>query len=160
MNCSRGHANQSNAAFCVVCGEQLGVAAAPPATPMAPPVAPPPIYPPAQPPTPTYGTPAYANTGYQQQPPVYPNAGYGAPMYGGVMAPQNGKGTAALVLGILGLFLFPVIFSVLAIILGVQGKNLADRGLATNRGAAQAGFVLGIIGLVIGFFIFLFLLGA
>lgn len=155
MNCSRGHANQSNAAFCVVCGEQLGVAAAQPV--VTPPVAPPPVYPPA--PVPNYGTPTYANPGYQQ-PPAYPNAGYGAPMYGGAMIPQNGKGTAALVLGILGLFLFPVIFSVLAIILGVQGKNLADRGMATNRGAAQAGFVLGIIGLVIGVFLFLILLGA
>jgi len=72
-----------------------------------------------------------------------------------MMIPRNGKGTAALVLGILGLFLFPVVFSVLAIILGVQGKNLADQGLATNRGAAQAGFVLGIIGCAIGVLLFL-----
>jgi hypothetical protein len=74
------------------------------------------------------------------------------------MVPQNGKGTASLVLGILGLLICPVILSVLAIILGAQGKALADQGLATNRGAAQAGFVLGIIGAALGALLFLIFL--
>ena len=65
-------------------------------------------------------------------------------------APQNGMGTAALTLGILGFFCFPLIASVLAIIFGKIGMTRADQGLATNRGAAKAGFVLGIIGLVLG----------
>lgn len=138
MQCSRGHDNPSNAAFCVVCGEQLVVNSQPAAfpAPVAPNYSPPPAMPAGQ----------YA---------AFPN-----PNFTPGIAPQNGKGTAALVLGILGLFLCPVIFSVLAIILGVQGKNLADQGLATNRGAAQAGFVLGIIGVVIGGLLFLILLGS
>jgi len=62
-------------------------------------------------------------------------------------------GTAALVLGILQFFCFPVIFSILAIIFGKIGMNKAAQGLATNGGQAKWGFWLGIIGLV------LFLLG-
>jgi hypothetical protein len=69
------------------------------------------------------------------------------PYYGGVVrAPQNGMGTAALVLGILGLFLGPL--SVLGIIFGAIGQRKADAGLANNRSLATAGFVTGIIGLV------------
>ncbi|MFM8323645.1 MAG: DUF4190 domain-containing protein [Pirellulaceae bacterium] len=64
--------------------------------------------------------------------------------------PQNGMGTAALVLGILGFFCFPLISSLLAIIFGRIGMTRADQGLATNRGTAKAGFILGIIGIVLG----------
>ncbi|MEU6386494.1 DUF4190 domain-containing protein [Streptomyces bauhiniae] len=84
------------------------------------------------------------------QPPAY---GWGAPM-GPV--PQNNAGTAALVLGILSIVLFclygvaSLILGVIAVILGVQGRRRADRGEATNRGQAQAGFVLGIIGIIVG----------
>ncbi|MFM8156377.1 MAG: DUF4190 domain-containing protein [Actinomycetes bacterium] len=59
-------------------------------------------------------------------------------------------GTAALVLGILGFFCFPLISSLLAIIFGRIGMTRADQGLATNRGTAKAGFILGIIGIVLG----------
>jgi len=98
------------------------------------------------------------NPGFAPAPPAqFQNIQYANTLQGG--APQNGKGTAALILGIIGLFLFPVIFSILAIILGAQGKNLAARGLATNRGAAQAGFVMGIIGLVLGALLFFVILG-
>jgi hypothetical protein len=77
------------------------------------------------------------------------------PYYGGmVMAPQNGFGTAALVLGIIGLFLGPL--SVLGIIFGAIGQRKADAGLANNRGLATAGLVTGIIGAV-GWVIVLFL---
>lgn len=65
---------------------------------------------------------------------------------------MNGKGTAALICGIIGLFPFPITgfwLSLIAIILGAQGKARARRGEATNHGSAQAGFVLGIIGMVI-----------
>ncbi|MGW5045956.1 DUF4190 domain-containing protein [Streptomyces griseoluteus] len=85
------------------------------------------------------------------QPPAY---GWpGAPMG---PAPQNNAGTAALVLGILSIVLFclygvvSLILGVIAVILGVQGRRRADRGEATNRGQAQAGFVLGIIGIIVG----------
>lgn len=64
--------------------------------------------------------------------------------------PQNGMGTAALTLGIIGLFALPLVASVLAIIFGNIGMSRADAGIATNRGAAKTGFILGIIGLVLG----------
>ena len=64
-------------------------------------------------------------------------------------APQNGMGTAALVLGIVQFFCLGTIGSILAVIFGKIGMNKADQGLATNRGSAKAGFILGIIGLVL-----------
>ena len=67
------------------------------------------------------------------------------------MAPQNGMGTWSLILGILGLLgCCSFIFSILAIVFGVQGRKKASQGLATNGGMATAGMVLGIIGVVIG----------
>ena len=142
MRCSRSHENQLGALYCVVCGEQLVASQAQPS-----------LISPA--PNPGFAPPAPQ--------PVYPQNPYGSGPFQNSMLmgpPRNGKGTAALTLGILGLFLFPVIFSVLAIIFGSQGKKLADQGLATNRGAAQAGFVLGIIGLAIGLLLFFLILGA
>ena len=68
-------------------------------------------------------------------------------------APQNGMGTAALVLGIIGLVLcggFTIILPLLATVFGAIGRKKADQGLANNRGSATAGLVMGIIGLVIG----------
>lgn len=58
-----------------------------------------------------------------------------------------GKATAALILGLLGLFLCPLILSPLAIIYGNQGKAEIDAnpGLG-GRGLAQAGVVLGWVG--------------
>jgi len=72
------------------------------------------------------------------------------------MPPRNGFGIAALVLGILSVCLFcmygvvSVVLGTLAVVFGVKGRRLADKGEADNRGQAQAGFVLGIIGIVIG----------
>lgn len=64
--------------------------------------------------------------------------------------PQNGMGTAALVLGILGIIgCLPYIGSILGIIFGRIGMKNAEQGLATNGGSAKAGFILGIIGLVL-----------
>jgi len=64
--------------------------------------------------------------------------------------PQNGMGTAALVLGILGVIgCIPIIGGILAIIFGRIGMRNAEQGLATNGGVAKAGFILGIIGLVL-----------
>lgn len=60
---------------------------------------------------------------------------------------RNGMGTAALVMGILGLFL-GWLFSLLAIIFGSVGIGRANRGEATNKGSATAGLWLGIIGFV------------
>ncbi len=70
----------------------------------------------------------------------------------------SGKATAALVLGIIGIFLLPVICSTLAIIFGVMGRNEteADPTLG-GRGMATAGLVLGIIGLILGLLVFIVL---
>lgn len=74
--------------------------------------------------------------------PYPPNAGY-------PQAPQNGMGTAALVMGILQFFCLGLIGSILAIVFGKIGMERADQGLADNRGVAKAGFILGVIGVVL-----------
>lgn len=55
---------------------------------------------------------------------------------------SNGLGIASLVCGILGLLMMPFILSTLAIIFGVIGRR-------QNQRYAQAGLVLGIIGLAL-----------
>ncbi|WP_112469745.1 DUF4190 domain-containing protein [Streptomyces triticisoli] len=115
-------------------------------------VPPPPIAPtgpgaPAGPVPGGYGYPAY---------PGYPGGqGYGWP--GTPMTPpQNGMGTAAMVLGILSCTMFcvygvfSVVLGVIAVVLGIKGRRRSERGEATNHGQAQAGLVTGIIGLVLG----------
>ncbi|GAA0916438.1 DUF4190 domain-containing protein [Streptomyces thermoalcalitolerans] len=85
--------------------------------------------------------------------PGYPS-GYGWP--GLPAQPQNGMGIAAMVLGILACCLFclygvvSVVLGVLAIVFGVKGRRKAEQGLADNHGQAQAGLVMGVIGLVLG----------
>lgn len=69
------------------------------------------------------------------------------------VAPRNGVGTAALVLGILGV-LSAVVFiggvlGLIAVILGFVGLGRVNRREATNRGSAMAGVVLGLIALAI-----------
>lgn len=60
-----------------------------------------------------------------------------------------GKATAALVLGIVGLLVCPLVCSVLAIVLGNQAKAEIERDPALGgAGIAHAGFVLGIVGVV------------
>lgn len=82
----------------------------------------------------------------------YPPGGYppsgSYPPPGGA-APQNGMGTAALVMGILQFFCLGPIGSVLAIIFGVIGIRKAKDGTATNGGTAKAGMWLGIAGLIL-----------
>jgi hypothetical protein len=71
-------------------------------------------------------------------------------------------GTAAMVLGLLGLIgCVPLIGSILGIVFGTIGIRKADAGLADNRGMAQAGLIMGWIGLAllivggaIAFFVF------
>jgi len=63
--------------------------------------------------------------------------------------PQNGMGTAALVMGILQFVCLGPIASILAIVFGKIGMNKADQGLATNKSVAQWGFWLGIVGLIL-----------
>ncbi|MEU3890080.1 DUF4190 domain-containing protein [Streptomyces sp. NPDC029041] len=140
--------------------------------------------PPAQPPQQPPGTPGY---GYPQQPPAAPGYGYPqggpgypaappvgypqAPGYGVPAQPSNGMGTTGLVLGIIGvvcsvtfiMWFFGVILGILAIIFGAIGRGRATRGEATNKGAATAGLVCGIIATVIlpllGFLLFAGIMG-
>jgi hypothetical protein len=82
--------------------------------------------------------------GYGQQP-------YVAPMYSG--NPQNGLGIAAFVLGVLaillGLLLIGGVLGVVAIGLGFAGRGRVRQGMATNRGVATAGIVLGFLGFLL-----------
>ncbi|WP_406179254.1 DUF4190 domain-containing protein [Streptomyces canus] len=118
-------------------------------------------------PTPGYGYPG--GPASVPPPPVGPE-GPGAPVgyaypnyqqgYGGwpapPMPPQNGMGVAAMVLGILSCALFcmygilSLVLGVLAIVFGIKGRKRAERGEATNHGQAQAGFIMGIIGTILG----------
>ncbi|WP_425585900.1 DUF4190 domain-containing protein [Streptomyces thioluteus] len=114
---------------------------------------------PQQPPQqqPGYGYPA-ANSapyqgGYPTAPPVQP---YGAGPYPPAQ-PSNGMGTAGLVTGLIGaicsavvfLWFFGIILGILGIVFGGVGRSKVSKGEATNRGAATAGIVLGILGLIL-----------
>ncbi|MEO3977336.1 DUF4190 domain-containing protein [Streptomyces sp. CAU 1734] len=87
------------------------------------------------------GYPGYAQQGLGWQPP---------------MAPSNGQGTAAMVLGILAVAFFcfagvpGIVFGALALTFGILGRKRARRGEATNDGMALSGIILGSIGLVLG----------
>jgi hypothetical protein len=77
--------------------------------------------------------------------------------YGDVTQSQSpsqtaGKATAALVLGILGLVLIPIIPSILAIVFGNSAKQQIDGsgGRLGGRGLASAGVVLGWVALALG----------
>ena len=62
--------------------------------------------------------------------------------------PQNGMGTAALVLGIVGLVTVWCTYgipAILAIVFGAIGLSKANKGLATNRTAALWGLILGAV---------------
>lgn len=89
-------------------------------------------------------------SGYGQQPyPQAPPPGY--PARGQVQyAPDHPRATTTLVLGILGL----VLCQVLAPFAWVMGRRTlneieASQGRVGGRGAAQAGYVLGIVGTVL-----------
>jgi len=104
-----------------------------------------PAPPPPPPPPSAFGTPAYGSP----PPPAYGAPGYGSPAYGqGYPAPENGPGTTALVTGILGLLCCGLL-SIVAIVTGRKGMALADAGRASNRGSAQAGMILGWIGVAL-----------
>jgi uncharacterized membrane protein len=63
----------------------------------------------------------------------------------------NGKAVASLVLGLVGLVIFPIVFSVLAIIFGaIARKELKENPTLSGRGMANWGFWLGIVGLFFG----------
>jgi|SRR5680860_1424396 len=101
-------------------------------------------------------TPQDPNRDPNQQPPgqpAYGQPGYGYPQQGMPpmqYAPDHPKATTALVLGILGV----VVCQVLGPFAWVVGKKTVDEidashGQVGGRGAAQAGYILGIVGTVL-----------
>jgi hypothetical protein len=63
----------------------------------------------------------------------------------------NGKAIVSLVLAIVGIFIIPIILSVLAIIIGWAALTDIDRNPTQGgKGLAISGIVIGIIGLLIG----------
>ena len=99
----------------------------------------------APPPPPPVGPPPGSPPPPPGMPPGMP---MGQPAYG--PAPQNGMGTAALILSILGVVgCIPFIGGILGIVFGRMGMKAAEEGRATNGGSAKAGFILGIISLVL-----------
>ncbi|MBK1786638.1 DUF4190 domain-containing protein [Prauserella cavernicola] len=66
--------------------------------------------------------------------------------------PDNGTGTAALVVGLVSLLLWPL--AVVSIILGIVGVGKVKNGRATNKDSAVAGIVLGIFACVIAVIFF------
>jgi hypothetical protein len=87
----------------------------------------------------------------QASPPQMASSAYPSASVGGLNSqPQNGMGTASLVLGIIGMVPFPVTgfwCSLLAIIFGAKGRGRANQGLATNKVMATWGMWLGIVGM-------------
>ncbi len=68
---------------------------------------------------------------------------------GGGSTQDNGSGTIALVTGILSFFVCPVILSIVAIVYGKKGMAAAAAGTADNGGQAKAGYIMGIISLIL-----------
>ena len=70
---------------------------------------------------------------------------------GGPPPRRSGKALASLVCGLLGLFLIPLVMPVAAIVLGrvAQREMREARGTLAGWGMAQAGIVMGWIGVAI-----------
>lgn len=109
-----------------------------------------------------YGEPATQSAAHDQQPysqqgqPGPAQYGYGEPAYQG-MTTDNGKATAAMICGILGIVLtvlfWPVgvVLDIVAIVLGVLASREIKRSGGMQRGAgkAKAGLICGVVGLVL-----------
>ena len=92
------------------------------------------------------GQPPYG----QQQPGQQPYPAYQAPPAAGGQR-TSGKAIAALVCGIISLIVLPIIFTPIAIVLGVIALQETKRDpTLQGRGMAIAGIVLGPIGLIAG----------
>ncbi|MGW2861293.1 DUF4190 domain-containing protein [Streptomyces sp. SDr-06] len=127
---------------------------------------------PTPPPAPGQTAPAgYGYPSYPQQPaqgyPGYPGQqpAFGYPGWTGMPVPQNGFGTAAMVLGIAACVLMictwgiaGIVLGALALIFGLLGKGRVARGEANNRGQALAGVIMGIVGIVLGILILVLLI--
>lgn len=79
-----------------------------------------------------------------------PAADAPVPATGPVHRSRSGKATASLIFGIIGIVILPMVFSLLAFVLGIAAKREIGRnpGLQGN-GHATAGLVLGAVGLAL-----------
>ena len=78
------------------------------------------------------------------------------PAGGGGSTQDNGSGTIALVTGILSFFVCPIVLSIVAIVFGRKGMAAAAAGTADNGGQAKAGYIMGIISLILGIILIIF----
>ena len=163
-----GAENAEGAEFCASCGNSLVQPGAAPGAPVPPPpgapAPPPPATPYAQPPPGQQPAAPQPGAPYQQQPPyTQPPQQYppqpGAPYAQHYHTPvqvvagvSNAKATWSLVCGIIGIFICPIIFSVIAIALGFIARNeiAATGGVQKGDGLALAGIILGFAGIVLG----------
>jgi hypothetical protein len=109
-----------------------------------------------------YGYPGGSGGGYGYPGPAVGQTGYGAAAqqqgyygWGAVQLPNNGLGTAGLVLGIISAAVFclwpvAIVVGVLAVIFGSVGRAKVSRGEATNGGQALAGIICGAVGILLG----------
>ncbi len=109
--------------------------------------------PPVQPQAPQPQQPPQQQTSQYQQPAYYQQ-------YPAYAEPGNGNAVAALVLGIVGLGILlssiglgaplSLAVGIVAIVIGRRGRNAVDSGQTRkHRGLAQAGFILGIVTVVL-----------
>lgn len=115
-----------------------------------------------------YQQPGPYQGGYQQPDPYQSGPYQPSPYQSGPMAPggstrRNGLGVAALVLGVVSVVLFCMswvgaLIGVGAIITGGLSVGAAKRGEATNGKLGRTGLILGIIGVAVGFAMFLFII--
>ena len=78
------------------------------------------------------------------------------PTGGGGSTQDNGSGTIALVTGILSFFVCPIVLSIVAIVFGKKGMAAAAAGTADNGGQAKAGYIMGIISLILAIIFIIF----
>ncbi len=91
--------------------------------------------------------------------PPYPTSAHEREASAPPAAPSmNGYAIASFVLGLVGIFVFPLVGSILALIFGYIARSEIDRsqGGQTGRGLAIAGIVLGWVG--VAFVVVLFVI--
>ncbi len=105
------------------------------------------------PPTPAYGYPGYGVSPYQPS--------YGGQSAYGMVAQTHPQATVAMVLGIVGLVVCPLV-GIAGLVLGGRARREidADPVRYNGRGMATAGYVLGILSIVAtAFWVLMFVLG-
>jgi len=63
---------------------------------------------------------------------------------------KNGLGVAALICGLVGVTVVPVLASIAAVVLGHMGLSAHKEGQADNHGMSLAGMILGYVGVALG----------